>query len=351
MKSSKALTLLSALAFASAASAVTTDAVGFVSVTVPANSDAILAVPLNRAAEFKGVIQTISGSTITVAGTPAWTASQFVQSLPGQPKTYAVQIASGAKEGLIGRVTANGVNTLTITLDSGEDLTGIGSVDVPVDPDGAGPLAAQSDQLDIMPYWTPASLFTGAQDGTELYYYLSSTGISSTGTFVAPSALFVYDAGSGGWLDQITESSANHIPLNYATAISVRNNSASSYNLSFVGSVPMSKHRVLLPTYAGGVAQDVRIGFSSPVPELLSSVGLPALEGDQLFVYDNTATGKFKAPSQILVYDGSTWLDSVSESPVPTFQLVPGAGYLFRKAATASPSNSLWTKLQSYLAP
>ena len=42
---------------ASAQSTATTDPVGFVSVTVPAQSDAVLAVPLNRAAAFKGKIK------------------------------------------------------------------------------------------------------------------------------------------------------------------------------------------------------------------------------------------------------------------------------------------------------
>ncbi len=137
---------------ASAQSTATTDPVGFVSVTVPAQSDAVLAVPLNRAAAFKGKIKNISGSIITVEGTPAWTANQFVQNIPTQNDTFAIQLATGTKEGLIAKVTANGVDTLTLQLDAGDDLSGVKTGDV----DGI----LNADEIDVMPYWTPSTLFS-----------------------------------------------------------------------------------------------------------------------------------------------------------------------------------------------
>lgn len=349
MKTPKICCLLTAIALAqSSLFGVSTDPVGFVSVSVPANSDAVLAVPLNRAAEFKGVIQSISGNVITVAGTPAWTANAFAPGVTAN-KTYAVQIAGGAKEGMIGRITANGVNTITVTLDSGDDLTNIGTVAAPLDPDGAGPLTAQADQLDIMPYWTPQSLLSNPPNGTEIFSYRSITSSGAVGTNQSPSILTVYDSGSSSWLDQITEEVVNHTPLRFGSAFALRNNSASAYNVSFVGSVPMSKHRSHLATLTGNVDQDIRIGFSSPVPELLSAVNLPASNGDQLFIYDNSAPGKNKSPTQVLVFDSGTWLDSVTESPVPSFQLIPGSGYVYRKFRTANPTVSVWTDIQSYL--
>ena len=148
MKSLKYIATFTAIALNSALAA-TTDPVGFVSVSVPANSDAVLAVPLNRAATFKGMIQTISGNTITVAGTPAWatTPAQFVQALPGQVETYAVQLASGTKEGLIAKIVSNTANSVTIQLDAGDDLTGVVAED-------ADAIANNGDQIDIFPYWT-----------------------------------------------------------------------------------------------------------------------------------------------------------------------------------------------------
>lgn len=337
MKSLKYIATFTAMALNSALAA-TTDPVGFVSVSVPANSDAILAVPLYRAAEFKGVINSISGNVITVAGSPGWTANQFVQSLPSQTKTYAIQIASGVHEGLIAKVTANSTSTLTVEIPVGEDLSGV-------------VVGSSGDSIDVIPYWTPSTLIAAPTDGTELYYYLGSNNLPSAGTFKSPSKLFVFDTASGGWIDQQTETDVNATPLAFGTAFLVRNNSASSLPLSFVGSVPMSKHRTVLRTLGTGGEQDIRIGYTSPVPELLSDVGFPAAEGDQLFVFNNSAAGKFKAPSSILVHDGTQWLNSLTELPVPTFQLQPGNGYIFRKGATSGAQAVVWSDLQSYLAP
>jgi len=77
-------------------------------VTVPAASDAALGAPLSRASKFQGVIESISGNTITVAGTPGWTANQFVYASGTQPKTDFARIDSGvAKEGLIATIASN----------------------------------------------------------------------------------------------------------------------------------------------------------------------------------------------------------------------------------------------------
>lgn len=347
MKSTKLATLLAALAFSPAFSA-ETDPVGFVSVTVPANSDAVLAVPLNRAAEFKGVIQSISGNTITVAGTPAWATNAFAPGVTAG-KTYAIQIASGSKEGLTGRVTANTNNTLTVTVGTGDDLTNIGTVDVPVDPDGAGPLTAQADQVDVMPYWTPGTFLPTVPNGSELYSYVNAAGNATAGINSSPSTLLVFDSGSGEWLDQNDESSAQNLALPFGSAFNFRNKTASPVTLSMVGSVPMSSHRLVLRTQIANVGQDLRIGYFSPVPELLSNLGFPAVLGDQIFVYNNSAPGINKSPATILIYDGSQWLDGNDESPVPTFTLQPGSGYVFRLAARTTPTTIVWKDIQSYL--
>jgi uncharacterized protein (TIGR02597 family) len=338
MKSLQLPTALLALGLATgnlcAQTVVTTDPVGFVSVTVKANSDALVSVPLARASEFKGTVSTIVGGLITVSGTPGWTANQFVQNLPTQPKSYVVQLASGTKEGQYLTVTASGTNTLTVQALSGENLTGI----------------AASDQLDLMPSWTLNSMLASPPDGLEVYYYLSGVGQPATGIYKTPSRLFVYDLASTTWLDQLTEEEVGNVPLQFGTAFQVRNNQGLDYTASFVGSVPMSQVRATLATYAANTDQDIRIGYNSPVPELLSSVGFPAAEGDQLLAFNNAAVGKNKAPA-ILVYDGVAWLDAATEIAVPNYQLQPGYGYIYRKVGGAAATSTAWVDLQSYLTP
>lgn len=345
MKNSTIALLSGLFLFAGAAPAqttVATDPVGFVSTTVPANSDAVLAVPLNRAAEFKGTIQSISGSVITVAGSPGWTTNQFVQSLPSQTKTYAVQIATGAKEGMIGKVTANASGAITVQLDSGDDLTGIGTVDVPVDPDGAGPLGTQADQIDVMPYWTPASLITGVTipQGTQILVFSSGTGIN-----LSSSGSFGYDAGN--WYDEDTFDVGDHNPLRFGSAFVLRN-AGSALAISIAGSVPMNKHRLRL-SIPGSTDQDLMIGFTSPVPQAIGTVALGFTEDDQLLVFNNAASGRNKSASQVLYYTSADgWVDDSFNPVDTTFFLQPGQGYVFRKKASA-PTTLVWSALQTYL--
>ena len=346
MKKPKLLCAIAAVALAQGSLfAVNTDPVGFVSVTVPANSDAILAVPLNRVAEFKGVIQTISGNTITVSGTPGWVASQFVQSLPGQPKTYAIQIASGAKEGLTGTITANGTNSVTVTIDSAETLAGIGSADVPVDPDGAGPLTAQADQVDIMPFWTLGSLIPNSTAGLSGSKILTPN-VTSSGTNLSSGGIFESDGTN--WYDGDFNIADNTI-LPFGKSFTIRSG-GSALSISMIGSVPMNKHRFALRTVANGTDQDIMIGYSSPVAEPLSNIGLGFNDEDQLLVFDNTASGINKSASQIYVYTASSgWLDGDFNPITSAIKLQPGFGYVFRKKSTGAASTFVWSDLQTYL--
>jgi uncharacterized protein (TIGR02597 family) len=343
MKSNTLATLL-CLALTGAGSVLaqtaTTDPVGFVSVTVPANSDAVLSVPLNRTAEFKGMIQTISGNTITMAGTnPAWaTAPQkWVFAEGTQNKTYAVQIASGTKEGMIAKIVSNTANSVTIQLEAGDSLTGV----VPEDADA---VANNGDQIDIMPYWTPASLITSTvAQGSQILLLESAL----AGVNLSSSGSYGYD--SGGWVDEGTFGSADHSPLTFGHAFIFRNGGAAN-TFSIVGSVPMNKHRVLLRVPSGSSSQDLAIGFSSPIPTAVGSIGLNFTEDDQLLVFPNATPGQNKSASEVLYYTSADgWIDGSFQPVGTTFLLQPGQGYIFRKKSTGSPTTLVWTALQPYL--
>lgn len=332
MKAPKILCSIAALAFSLTASqAVETDPVGFVSITVPANSDATIAVPMNRPSEFKGVISSISGNILTVTGSPAWTVNQFVFNGTTQLKTYALQLASGTKEGLICKITANSANTITVQLPVGENLTGVAS-------------GVSGDSLDIMPYWTPASLFTTGSIPTDSSILLLST----TSAGVNLSSVGIYGFDGTNWSDE-GFNSADHAPLSFGQAFVLRTGNAAA-TVSLVGSVPMNKHRVILNVATANTDQDIAIGFSSPVPTAIGSVGLNFTEGDSLLVYDNTTSGINKAAAQILSYTaGDGWIDEGFNAVGTTFKLQPGQGYIFRKAGVSTTTPIVWTSLQSYL--
>jgi uncharacterized protein (TIGR02597 family) len=344
MKSNPLPTVLLALGLtlqaASAQTPVTTDPVGFVNVTVPANSDATIAVPMNRAPEFKGVISAISGNTITVAGTPNWTANAFVQNLPGQTKTYAIQIASGTKEGMIGKVTANGTNTLTVQLDAGDDLTGVVA-------------GASGDQIDVMPYWTPASIFSVVPP---VGFEISGFEVGDVGVNFGASEIYSH-VGANDWEDLINGGSVPHTPLRFGSALIARNSSSSAFTPAFVGSVPMSTFRIRLSTRAAGVAQEQYVGFLSPVPEKIASstnpnsIGIPVVAGDTILGFNNAATGYNKGAEEIYQWTGFAWEDVINgvEVTPEVESLKPGFGYIFQKAATSSPVSVVWSKTPSYL--
>jgi uncharacterized protein (TIGR02597 family) len=315
---------------------VTSDPVGFVSVTVPANSDAVLAVPFSRSATYRGVIQSITGNTITVAGTsPGWTSNQLVQALPGQVNTYAAQLASGTKEGLTGKVTANTANSVTIELDPAENLSGV-QTELAT---GAG----LGDHIDILPYWTPASLITSVVPQSSQILLLES---AVAGVNLSASTIYGYDTGT--WVNEDTFDTVDHSPLSFGRSFIFRNRGGAT-TLTMVGSVPMTKHRVVVRAYGAG-SQDVSIGFSSPVPTPIGSLGLSFTEDDQLLVFNNSAAGQNKSASQVLYYtttDG--WTDDSFNPVGSTFMLQPGQGYIFRKKGTGAAGAFIWTALQSYL--
>jgi uncharacterized protein (TIGR02597 family) len=311
--------------------------VGFVSVTVPAASDAAIGAPLERATEFQGVVQSISGNVITVAGTPGWTTNQFVYVAPvlpaasTQPKTFYLRVDSDTKEGMVLPITANSDATLTVTIPSAENLTGV----LTNAADGTG------SSVSIAPYWTISSLVSGAIAGTQVF-------VTSTTTAGINLPQTTYTFNGTNWLRGSTV--ANDDILGVNQGILVRNNHPSNaVTLSVTGSVPMSQHRTRLATLAANTRQDIRLFYNSPVPEVIGNVfNVGTLSpGDQFLYINNAAVGKNK-PTTTLVWNGTNWLQG-STPVTTTFSLQPGQSYVFRKNQSANPTSVVWADLQSYL--
>src|SRR4051812_1459727 len=91
-----------------------TNPVGFVTVTVPAQSDAVISIPMRRPAVFQGTISSIAGNQVTLSSTPVLPAGTV----------FALMLASGTKEGMIGKITAQSAAVVTVSLDAGDNFTG-----------------------------------------------------------------------------------------------------------------------------------------------------------------------------------------------------------------------------------
>jgi uncharacterized protein (TIGR02597 family) len=321
------LLTLCALGAATAAmgqTTVYTDPVGFVTVTVPAQADAVLAVPMRRPAAFQGTVAAISGNDVTLSSAPTLPAGS----------TYALVLASGQKDGLVAKITQIAGAVMTVTLAAGDDLSDVAT-------------GASGDKVKIIPYWTPATLLPASTPaGTRILGFENS----GTGINVSANRIFGY-AGGGIWRNGADGTDASGESLAFGSAIIVRNVSNSPFQLSIVGEVPLNKHRLSLSTKAANTAQDIRFGYGSPILEALDNVGLgSAGEGDRIFAFDNTAAGFNKLPIQSLIMEGGVWKDGPGGAAVgSTFQFTPGFGYVYRKAASAGPATMLWSSLPGYL--
>src|ERR1051326_1264013 len=138
------LTSFTSPKFAPAQTTVTTDPVGFTTTSLLGNSDSVISIPFTRAPKFIGGIASASGNVITLVGNPL-SASQFLYGGTQHNHYYALIgpiSGAGTKEGHTFQITDNTSNTLTVV--TGDDnLNGIPA----------------NTQVEVIPYWTPATIF------------------------------------------------------------------------------------------------------------------------------------------------------------------------------------------------
>jgi uncharacterized protein (TIGR02597 family) len=296
---------------------------------VPANTDVVVSSPLLRSSEFGGVVSSVTGNTVVVSGSQGWTATQWTSDAS---KPYLLYAASGAQEGLSAIITGSSDNSLTVTVVDGT-LSGL----------------AAGDKLKIIPAWTAKSFISPASvpPGTQLFAYAGNAAginVSPSHIMASTGSTWVFTLGGSGTADNFivypTESLVLRTGANPVTA------------LVLSGEVPTFKHRTTLSKLsAQGTAQDIRIAYTSPVNQPLLASGLGNAAGDQLFIYDNAATGRNKAPSQIMTYTGSAWVGTFGPltGNQNTYELFGGRGYVYRAAASTPQGNREWSSSQSYL--
>ena len=315
--------VLAMIASLQAQTTVSTDPVGFVSKTIPANSDGTFAPSVQQPASFVGTIATINDpNNIKVSGSPGWTANSFVTS-----GTYYCLISSGAREGVFATITANGTDTLTLAY----VVQDLGTV--------SGDKVVVGDVVKIIPYWTLGTLLpdatkTGgfAPDKTTVFLYSRS----QAGTNKSASHFYTLYA-TYGWYDGGTPSDSQIIYPD--ESIVVRAPSGASVPITQTGSVLMNKYRTSLDNITPNVDQDIRLGVNVPVPVGLRSfmdAGLPA-DGDTVFIFNDAAVGQNKSATNFFTYYNTYgWYDGGTN--VDAYQLQPGQGIVYRKLGSHTGS-------------
>ncbi|MEO6567318.1 MAG: TIGR02597 family protein [Opitutaceae bacterium] len=291
-----------------AAAAVTSEPVGFSSVSLLPASDTFVAVTFLRPTVFAGRISSVTGNSLAVEGAATWSAGQFVYAAGSQPNTYFILIGSGPSEGGTFMVTGNGANTITVDL-AGGSLNGV----------------AAGDAIRVVPYWTLGTLFPAASAGVSftptsdvasLQTVVSLFAPPSVGINPEPTATFFFF--SGAWRQSGQSPSLNwddHV-VGLHTPMKVRN-AVGGGVLVTAGAVVMQKLALPIRTQTGG-QQDNPIALTRPVPVTLNDSGLAASgafiasatalsRADLLMVTDNTVQGINKAASAIYIYQNSAW--------------------------------------------
>lgn len=342
------------LAVNASAVTVATDPVGFANVSLPANSDSYISLPFIRPPVFVGAIQSASGNTMTITGSPGFTGSQFVYAAGSQPNHYYALLGNGGssnpKEGHTFLVTGNGTNTITVDA-SVEDLSGV----------------TANTQVTLIPYWTLGTAFPSSDAGAS-FTATSSSGSYQTqisipnenanGTDLPYLATYYFSnnvdgtSNNVGWrstTDNATTSHDDDILLPDSYFVVHNSNGAPTGTLTSLGAVLTKKLAVPLRTSATG-QQDNPAGLVRPLDVQLNLTGLNPNDGsfttaDQLLVFNNSQTSFNKSPA-IYYRDQTTlnWrllndLKNVSDRGNDVIPL--GTGFIVRKGQT-NGNNVFW---------
>lgn len=297
---------------------VTTAPVGYVTVTVPANSDATVSPVMARSAAYSGtIVSIVDADTVTLSGDPAFTVDEFAATDVNGSNSYYVQVTSGDRNGLWAVVSANGTGSVDLTYVT-QDL---GSV--------SGDQVVVGDSVEIIPFWTPATLFpdTDTADLSQILVFSRSV----AGTNVSAGATYTkYDG--FGWYNGPTD--VNNWPIYPDESLIFRNKSGSSQSLLQSGRVPMTPFRTVLSQVSAGTAQDIRLTSGLPIDVTLQELvdAGASSNGDQILLFNNTQAGENKSAATTATYfDGFGWYNGPTN--VNSLVIPVGQGLIYRKVA------------------
>jgi uncharacterized protein (TIGR02597 family) len=345
-----ALSLALGSATTSLAATATTDPVGYNTVSLLANSDTYVSVPFNRPAAFVGQVSSVSGNTITVAGTPGWTSSQFVYATGSQSNTYYAFIRSGTKEGNYYTVTGNGANTLTIDL-AGDTLSGL----------------AADDSISVVPYWTLGTLFPASDAGVS---FTATTGlakkteiripdVNGTGTNRVPVGRYYFQSATSSWRDYSGVDKSDEILIPDSYFIVSNPASVATGTLTTTGNVVTKKFVIPIVSMAA-TSQDNPVAIPRPVPVSLDDSGLISSGAfvittglaikDQVYVYDNSTAGKNKSEIARYFYKNGAWRKFGDEANNYGSAIIfsPNTAVKIVKAKSANDSSVDWVNTPTY---
>ena len=320
--SQKLIALLSGAALLSvsslAAQTATTAPVGYVSFTLPENSDLKVGLPMQSGKSFSGAVSSVTAGSVTVGTT-----------VPDLTTDVHFLLVT-SDNGLLGHwYTITGATGSTISV--AEDLAAAG--------------LTSADTVCAVKFWTLDTLFPNggaipqSPDPFSPVAQVLLNDVNSVGVNLTPTAAYAYydglAGGDAGWLDAADPGAGykGSTLINPETFLIIRNGSGPSADIVMSGGVPTEPIASSVLSRSAG-AQDSLVfnPFPSAISlgnsELISSGAVrqspdPFSPVDVLLLFDENSTGLNNTPvASYVYYDGvaggdAGWLDAAD----------PGAGY------------------------
>ena len=345
-------TLCATLGLSSAVNAVVTAPVGYVQLTMNAESDTPFSLPMNRPMVYSGQASGISGNVISIANND-FVASEFEYEFTNdnddsndQRENYYVIFTTGELEGRKFDIISNTANSITIDPDFTEDNTALED-----DLEDMISSATSNDNFQIRPHWTlntllpeggvlPASPNPAQINGVILAYStdLDGTNLSSSSTYAYVTSLGWFNSlnfGEGRVDDQILRSEFSYI---------FRNTSTEDIELNVMGDVPTVDQTLVFNQNV--IQTDTFTGAQFPIDLSLDDLGLagsdgfvsstnPAqLDGGQVLVLSDNSINA--AAEHVYVHvNGLGWIDSLDfgQGVITGDVIEAGQGIIIRSSA------------------
>lgn len=312
--------------------------VGGMTLPAAASTDTFVSVALATNAAWVGTVASVTGSNITVAGAPGWTANAFVT-----PGYHYARLLSGAQAGHYLSIISNSADTLSV------DAAGLNLSTV-----------AATDKIEIAPYWTLGTLYPGAKAGTSFIASTSSLSRQTeilifddtvTGTNRAASAIYFFYNSAWRKVGASIATSFDNTII-YPDSYFMQRNKAAATSLVYTGRVqPASVSTILVATTT---QNDNFVALAYPVNVTLNGSGLAASgfttttstlsRKDELLWFDPAGTGINRAASAIYFYYNNGWRKvgaSVATDFGASVELTAGSGFIIRKVANGN--TAAWT--------
>ena len=310
----------------SSLSAVTTNPVGYVTISCLGGSDTVTSVPLAQTTAVVSAVASVDSASSQI------TIDQSDLVVDAYQDSHYVRFGAGsALEGAKMTITANTADTLTLQVQSGYNLGD----------------AVADDVVEIIPHITLSKLFEGVSsipEGTEVFYFDNATnGInkSSSGGYIYYSPTW-YAAS-----DFANTDNAVLLPDD-ALIVRVPGDSANDFDIITTGAVPTVGHSFPIVTASSG-SNDNFVAPQVPGEIPLATLFASPSEGDEVLIFDNSVRGINKSSSGGYVYYSPSWYDAGDFAVVDTLSVKPWEMAVYRRSDQGGSSATVFSGRAAYL--